>query len=444
MRRMSARSIIVIPWMVATALSLAIGHVSWGDAVIAGFFSLILAIIVSNQVTRTLRSLSQELRASSTVAENSRDMPELQDLRSTIRKLTQDAHSRAEAAAEAERRFLSVLESISEGIIQINAAGRFIHANPVAKQMLKLPADVSGQTVGAVIRHPELRRSIEQAAAGIAFASVEVAIDDRYLLVTPHRYSRDAFMEETSGAVVSVIDMTEFRRLESVRRDFVANVSHELKTPLTSIRGYAETLLADEELSIEARQQFLGIIQKNTERIQRIVDELLDLSRLQSGGWQPELLEVDPVALADDVWLGCESGHRKHITFRIDATNPIEVLADPDGLRQILTNLLDNAIRYTPEHGRITVTITPRNADADVAEIAVTDTGTGISREALPRIFERFYRADPARSRAEGGTGLGLSIVKHLVERMNGEVLAESELGKGTTIKLALPVASQR
>lgn len=440
MRRLSARSIIVIPWMVATALTLAIGHVSWGDSILAGFFSLVLAIIVSNQVTRTLRSLSHELRSSSTVAESGSGMPEVEELRTIIRKLTQDDKLRAEAAAEAERRFLSVLESISEGIVQVNADARFVHVNSAAKEMLNMPSNVAGQSVASVVRHPDLRSCIERAATGEGFDTVEIAIDDRHLLVTPHRYRRDTFSEANSGAVISVIDMSEFRRLESVRRDFVANVSHELKTPLTSIRGYSETLLADEQLPVEARNQFLGIIHKNTVRIQHIVDELLDLSRLQSGGWQPEVEEVDPAGLAEDVWLGCEHGHRKHIEFQVSGTKGVEVLADPGGLRQILTNLFDNAIRHTPDRGRISVTISARNGGVDVANIAVTDTGSGIPREALPRIFERFYRADPARSRAEGGTGLGLAIVKHLVERMNGEVSAESELGKGTTVRLSLPL----
>lgn len=442
MRRLSARSIIIIPWMVATALTLAIGDVSWGDGIIGGFFSLALAIIVSNQVTRTLRALSHELRASSTVVENARDMPELQELRTTIRKLTQDAESRAVAAAKAEQRFLSVLESITEGIIQVNAAGRFLQVNSAARQMLKLPRDVGGQAVGAVIRHPELRNCIEKAATGQTFDTAEIVFDDRHLLIAPHRYSMDAFTEQNSGAVIAIVDVTEFRRLEIVRRDFVANVSHELKTPLTSIRGYAETLLSDEELPAQSRNQFLSIIQKNTYRIQRIVDDLLDLSRLQSGGWQPELQDVDVVALVEDVWSGCESGHRKSIDFAVDAQPGIYLLADSGGLRQVFTNLFDNAIRYTPERGSIRVAIETDNAsNGRLANISVTDSGTGIAREALPRIFERFYRVDPARSRAEGGTGLGLSIVKHLVERMDGEIFAESELGKGTTIRFTLPVA---
>jgi two-component system, OmpR family, phosphate regulon sensor histidine kinase PhoR len=442
MTRMSARTIIILPWMLATIMALIIGHVSLGDGIIVGFFSLALAVVVANHVTRTLRSLSHELRASSTVAENTRDMPEFQELRRTIRKLTQDADLRAAAAADAERRFLSVLESITEGIIQVDAGARFVSVNAAARQMLGLPSDLRGQSVRAVVRHPELRSCIERAATGVSFQPVEVTLDDRHLLISPHRYRLDAFTDETSGAVIAIVDLTEFRRLENVRRDFVANVSHELKTPLTSIRGYTETLLGDDELPTNARHQFLAVIQKNTERLQRIIDDLLDLSRLQSGGWTPELQTVDVIAFTREVWSACEAGHRKNIDFKVLANTGAQVLADPSGLRHILTNLFDNAIRYTPEGGTIRVEIVTSNDKGDVAMIAVTDNGSGIPRDALPRVFERFYRADPARSRAEGGTGLGLSIVKHLVERMNGEITADSELGKGTTIRFTMPLAS--
>jgi signal transduction histidine kinase len=244
---------------------------------------------------------------------------------------------------------------------------------------------------------------------------------------------------------VAVLDYTDIRRLEAVRRDFVGNVSHELKTPLTSIRGYAETLLND-DMPPELREQFLEVIYKNTVRLQHIVDDLLDLTRLQSGGWTPNIRVVDAAELAEDVWSGCSAAAKKNISFDIASKGTTRVAADPEGLRQVLSNLFDNAIRYTPEGGNVSIRIVPfANGNGaspgqhKQVEVQVRDTGVGIARESLPRIFERFYRADPARSRADGGTGLGLSIVKHLVERMDGEVSAESELGKGTTIRVRLP-----
>ncbi len=439
MWRWSARSIIVLPWMLTTAAILAIGDVSWGTSILVGFFSLLLSIIVANQIAGILRALSHELRAHSTVADVRSPFRELKELRTTIRKLTDDAELRAGAAAAAERRFLSVLESISEGILQVGPDARFITANAAARELLGLPNDVAGRAVASVIRHSELRAAIERAATGASLEAIEILLDEHSLLISPHRFRRDHTGAVPPGAVIAILDLTEFRRLENVRRDFVANVSHELKTPLTSIRGYTETLLG-EELPVETRKQFLEVIQKNTTRIQRIVDDLLDLSRLQSGGWLPDVQHVDVAALAEDVWAGCEIGHRKNISFAVMAGAQTSVRADPGGLRQVFTNLFDNAIRYTPEGGRITVGIHGGTQNGSVT-IEVVDNGSGISRDALPRVFERFYRADPARSRSDGGTGLGLSIVRHLVERMDGNVAAESDLGTGTTIRFTLPAS---
>jgi signal transduction histidine kinase len=282
-------------------------------------------------------------------------------------------------------------------------------------------------------------------------------VDDRRLLVAarpiehgpPASPPPEAAFRPTSGSVrlpvvVAFADLTELRRLEGVRRDFVANVSHELKTPLTSIRGYVETLLGDPDLPADMRDQFLDVIHKNAERLQGIIDDLLDLSRLESGGWRPNLIRLDPSSLVRDVWAGFEPRATLQKVEFVVAGESAPVLADAGGLRQVLTNLYDNALRYTHAGGRITASVTSLphangGPGTDRVAIDVIDTGSGIPGDALPRIFERFYRVDPARSRAEGGTGLGLSIVKHLVESMGGDVRADSELGKGTTVRLRLP-----
>jgi len=291
------------------------------------------------------------------------------------------------------------------------------------------------------MRNLELREVVVNAADGNPVPPTEIEIEGRQLLVSPHPLPRT--QGRNTGAVVTVVDLTELRRLESVRRDFVANVSHELKTPLTSIRGYAETLLS-EDMPREMQTQFLEVIHNNATRIHRIVDDLLDLSRLQSGGWQPDLHDVDPELLARDVWAGCSRPVGKNIRFDVTG-EPTLVRADPAGLRQVFSNLFDNAIRYTPDGGQVTTSIKPsREARAGKrgwVDIEVRDNGAGIPHDSLPRVFERFYRVDPARSRAEGGTGLGLSIVKHMIERMSGDVVAESEFGKGTAIKIRLPAA---
>jgi len=237
--------------------------------------------------------------------------------------------------------------------------------------------------------------------------------------------------------VLAFYDLTGIRRLETVRRDFVANVSHELKTPLTAIRGFAETLVS--ELSEKAQHsQFADTIRSNAERMHRLVDDLLDLSKIESGGWTPTPKRVDVATAAGDAMNPYRSAAQSRgVTLRVDA-RAADVDADPVALRQALTNLVENAVRYTQAGGEVVVFSKPDPASSGVW-VGVRDTGAGIAPEHLPRIFERFYRVDAARSRAEGGTGLGLAIVRHLAEAHGGRTVAESQLGKGTTISLLFP-----
>ena len=345
----------------------------------------------------------------------------------------------------------TLVESVSDGLLRIGPTGRIQFLNPAARALLDLPPAAEGMRIGVLVRSLEMRQLLERALQGERVPGTEIALGERRILVSAQPLPGSAGEGETgpSGAVVALSDLTAQRRLEGVRRDFVANVSHELKTPLTSIRGYAETLLGD-QLSPELQRQFLEVIQRNAARLQRIVDELLDLSMIESGGWKPQVGEVMAAALINDVWgtLG-ETAIRRGITFTCPASE-LRVMADPGALRQVIGNLLDNAIRYSPDGGSIRVSIAPATAagpgGAGVERVAieVIDNGTGIPSDALPRIFERFYRVDPARSRAAGGTGLGLAIVKHMVEGMGGEVTARSELGKGTTIRFTLPTPAGR
>jgi two-component system phosphate regulon sensor histidine kinase PhoR len=320
--------------------------------------------------------------------------------------------------------------------------------NVAARSLLGLQHTAQGKLVDTVIRKGELSSHLARAAREGGSETCEMTIEGRHLLVLTRPFHAPE-AAAADGVLAVIVDLTELRRLESVRRDFVANVSHELKTPLTSIRGYSETLLGD-DLDEETRRRFLETIERNAERLQRIVDDLLDLSRLESGGWVPELVPLDPVAVAEDAWSGFrDRAGAAGIAFDIDCAAPLPIVADPSGLRQIFCNLYDNALRYTPRGGSIAVRIgapAPALAGSGAGgsrrvTVEVRDSGSGIPRDALPRIFERFYRVDPARSRAEGGTGLGLSIVKHLAESMGGDVSAESALGRGTIIRFRLPAA---
>jgi signal transduction histidine kinase len=428
-----------------------------------GVILLGVAIVAGRAYAQSLELLRQSVlaRARGHDTETPRfAVGELSGLVSAVEHLSSRVSKREAHIAREGAEVAVLLDAISEGILQIDTAGRVVRANPAARTLLGLHQNAIGQPIATHIRHAALRRILERAVAGSAIPAAEIALEDRRVIVSARPLTASG--DPAGGTVVAFVDLTEVRRLESVRRDFVANVSHELKTPLTSIRGYVETLLADPDLPAELQRPFLEVVHKNAERLHHIVDDLLDLSRLESGGWRPEMHDVDAVDVIQDVWSSCsERAAQKHIRFTPPAAGVV-VRADPGGLRQIFSNLLDNAVRYTPDGGRIDVRASPAplngNSRAthtappapahDAAASAVRyivfevrDTGAGMPSDAIPRIFERFYRVDPARSRADGGTGLGLSIVKHLVESMGGDVAAESELGKGTTIRFRLPAA---
>jgi signal transduction histidine kinase len=425
-------------------------------AVLALLSAFLVAFLLGGRLGRQLRRLRTETTARSRGERTSMTrtgVAEVQAAAGAIDLLATELEKRCDALAFERDELALLLNSVSEGILQVDAEGRIVHANPAARTLLGLRGTGGRQPVAALVRNAELREVIERAADGANVPACEVTLDDRRLLVAARPLGGVQLGEGESlvGAVVAFTDLTEIRRLEGVRRDFVANVSHELKTPLTSIRGYVETLLSD-ELPLDMQRQFLEVIQKNAERLHGIVDDLLDLSRLESGGWRPEIQRVDALEVVQDVWNGLRDRvGRKSIEFA-PLGEPVAVLADPAGLRQVLSNLLDNAIRYTPSGGRITARVARISEGPDTPAsngaapgwvmLEIRDTGSGIPRDALHRIFERFYRVDPARSRAEGGTGLGLSIVRHLVESMGGDVAAESELGKGTTLRVRLPAAS--
>ncbi len=324
----------------------------------------------------------------------------------------------------------ALIDCMGEAVIALTEDARVLRTNRAAIDLLDFPDPVNFAPIGTLIRQPALRTLLETSVVR-PFSAREVTLGDRHLLVA-------ARTVDGGGSVVTFLDVTEIRRLEMVRRDFVANASHELKTPLTAMRGFAETLLESEPPE-DLKRDFLTSIRNNTRRLQRLVDDLLDLSRLESGGWVAKEEVVDVAPVARDVWSDLADGAReKGIDLHLEGE--ALALADEQGLEQILKNLLDNAIRYTPGEGRVTVEI---SEDELQVRVAVRDKGSGIPSASLSRIFERFFRVDPARSRAEGGTGLGLAIVRHLVHAMGGDVWAESELGQGTTVYFTLPRARE-
>ena len=353
---------------------------------------------------------------------------EVGELARALRTMDETLAARLADLERERSEMAALIGSMVEGVAACDARGAVTMMNPAARALLGIAPDEAPPPAGELFRSRSARETVEAALAGDTVAATEAEVGTRSVLLSGHPLAH-------GGAVFVVHDVTDLKRLEAVRRDFVANVSHELKTPLTALRGYAETLRADDPPP-DVRGRFLDTIVSNAHRMQRLVDDLLDLSRIESGGWRPAPADVALEPAVRDVWTVLTAGRGEGgRVLSIDAGVPTLTI-DPEALRQILTNVIDNALRYTPVGGHITVRST---RDDGTCILEITDTGPGIASEHLTRVFERFYRVDPARSREAGGTGLGLSIVKHLVEAHGGRVEARSSLGAGTTIRISLP-----
>jgi two-component system phosphate regulon sensor histidine kinase PhoR len=340
---------------------------------------------------------------------------------------------------DARARLETVLESMVEGVLVLDQSGRVLLANPALDAIFELRGQPTlGRSYLEVLRHHslvELIKSVLETRASQAREITLAAPIERHLQVQAS--VRPGSGERQVFAVLVFHDITEIKRLERVRKDFVANVSHELKTPLTSIKGYVEALIDGAKDDPKKCAEFLAIVKKHTDGLGAIVSDLLQLSAIESGRYR---WRRDPVALADLIEkalrLVAPAAEAKRQRLTVLGVETGVLCGDPPRLQEVITNLLDNAIKYTPAGGAIT--IETRDAGAHVA-VTVTDTGIGIPAADLPRIFERFYRVDRARSRELGGTGLGLAIVKHIVEAHGGEVAVESDLGKGSRFTVTLP-----
>jgi signal transduction histidine kinase len=403
----------------------------------AGLISFLLAAILALLFSRAVSRPIVELRdvARSIAAGERRRHPalsapgEVGDLADAIYRLDEQLEARISALA-AEQSILSALvETLNEGVVAISPAHEVVRINEIGRRLLSIDRPLPF-SIDYLPREVTLRSAISLALNGTETEPEEVVIGGNTMSLTARPLI-------DGGAVVALFDLTPIRKLEAVRRDFVANVSHELRTPLTIVGGFAETL-QDPDIPAERRAEFAQTIYSNTQRMQRIVDELLDLSRIESGHWKPRLQAVTIADAAAEVFARVSAvAGKKGISLETRIAPAASVIeADRTALEQILLNLVENALRHTPEGGKITIaTAEARNG----VGLTVADTGTGIAPEHLPRIFERFYRADSGRSREAGGTGLGLAIVKHLVEAHGGSVSADSVVGSGTTIRIFFP-----
>jgi two-component system phosphate regulon sensor histidine kinase PhoR len=363
------------------------------------------------------------------------------------RKRRDDERRAAErgAAQDAEiARQRLVLGSMAEGVLVLDRARHVLASNDAALRLLDAPGPVLGRPLVEVSRSARLLDAVERALRGSGPQEEELehappGAPERVLRL---RVSAFPASGEPEGVVAVLRDETPLHRLERVRRDFAVGVSHEFRTPLTAIRGFAETLVAG-DVPLEKQREFAGIILRHAERLERLVDDLLTLSELEARRRPVEPERVDVGALARELVAGLASRiEQKGLRVAVSAAGAGPAWADRRALEHVLSNLLDNAIKYTEAGGAIEIRV--RDAGSRT-EIEVCDTGIGISERDLPRIFERFYRADRSRARtpgAPGGAGLGLSIARHLTELCGGEIAAESEAGKGSTFRVRLPRAA--
>lgn len=408
----------------------------------------LLSFLFSRHVVRPLKEMTSFARR---IARGQFDPPikvsgggELGELATAFNTMAARLEQSLSELSEQRAYLQAVVGSMAEGVIAVDSDSRVILVNPAAQQMLGLVSDeVIGHPIQDVVSLQSLVLALEDTLQTERGHLVELELDQpTRRIVRAHTAALKGSGPYVGGALGLIYDITELRYLERVRTDFVANVSHELRTPLTSIHGFTETLLNGADEDPETRRRFLQIINRETERVTAIINDLLDLSRLES-----DQLEVNwsilPLRrlIEETLPLVADVAEQKHIKLLVNVDPQIRVRADEALLRQVFINLLDNAVKYTPDSGgKVTVDAEVRNG---VVLVTLSDTGIGIPPADLPRIFERFYRVDRARSRQMGGTGLGLSIVRHIVERLGGTIHAESELGKGTRMIFTLQHAPE-
>jgi two-component system phosphate regulon sensor histidine kinase PhoR len=355
---------------------------------------------------------------------------DLRELGHWIDALAEDAESRHDALARERALLASVADGLTQGVIAIDGDRKIEMLNDAARRMLGFTSSMVGEPLLERLRIPELHALLDQERD----TSVEVKLPNgpRALVRAARTYGR-------AGCVLLVEDVTNVRRLETVRRDFVANVSHELRTPVAVIRANAETLMAGAKDDPAIAGRLIDGLHRNAERLARILADLLDLSRLDAGQYRLEVAPVAVRSVTEQSLTAVEpQAKQRGVAVEVDIPDGLSALADAKALDQIMVNLLDNAVKYTTAQGHVWAFAREL---PDAVRIEVRDDGPGIADKHRERVFERFYRADPSRSREAGGTGLGLSIVKHLVESMGGEVGVEPNEPRGSTFWLRLPKA---
>ncbi|MGE0642529.1 MAG: two-component system histidine kinase PnpS [Nitrospira sp.] len=425
-----------------------------GAAVLA---ALVLSSWLAHSITSPLSDVAAAAHQLSLGPQSSRIQTTAQDevglLASALNHLTDRLHAKIAELSEDRAQLLAVLTSMVEGVMVLDYRGHVLQINPALERMFGIArVEARGRPCTDLFRHQQLNELVTAILRSPAHRQDEIVLPLTGRCLQIEASPAGGRRENEASVVLVFHDITELRRLEKIRKDFVANVSHELRTPLTSIKGYVEALIDGAKDDPDSSATFLDIILKQSDRLNLIIEDLLELSKIESGSIS---FKEDPIELkalverALSVVKPIANKNRHHLTTTIDPELPA-MAGDEGRLGQVLTNLLDNAIKYTPAGGTITVgaklAIPHGNAKSlgRAVDISVADTGIGIPEQDRPRVFERFYRVDKARSRELGGTGLGLAIVKHIVEGHGGYVWVEANQPRGSRFVVRLPITPNR
>ena len=419
--------------------------IAWG-VIGAAICAAGVTLVVSRKITRPIEQMKDAAKRFAAGQLDHRvpvpDSEELAELAGALNETADRLKRTIETITNQKNQLEAILSSMAEGVIAVDSDGRVMSINKKAALLLEIDVvSATGHSIEEVIRNVDIQRFMRYTLMSSApteeditlSAEPPVSLRARGTYLTDHQGNK-------SGAVIVLSDMTRMQRLENIRRDFVANVSHELRTPITSIKGFVETLLDGAINEPEQAQRFLKIIAGHTDRLMAIIEDLLSLSRLEEDGQTRmiarEHLKIRPVLESAVELSGPKAGDKK-IKIEIDCDDDLEALINPTLLEQAVLNLVDNAIKYSPAES--TIQIIARKDDKDVT-IVVKDSGCGIEKSHLSRLFERFYVVDKARTRKLGGTGLGLAIVKHITNLHGGKVSVESTPGQGSTFTIHLPI----
>ncbi|MFO7986481.1 MAG: ATP-binding protein [Desulfatiglandaceae bacterium] len=440
--------------IIRTAIPLSTVHAALGSIqtriVLCGGIIAVFATVVSLWVSRRITRPMEEIRQwSAAIAKGEfqrrpviRAPEEIEALSVSLTHMAGELHKQIDMVVRQRKEIQAMFSSMAEGVFALDMDEHIISMNRAAEQMLSCRFDeVRGRSIQEVARNLGLHQFVKE-----VFSGPEPI--DRDILVSPENdvvlNCRGSILKDSQdrqiGVIVVLNDVSRLRRLENVRREFVANVSHEIKTPITAIKGFVETLIDGAAQDPRDSGRFLRIIDTHVNRLEVILEDLLSLSRVEQDAEKQEL-ELAKTRLQEILTTAIEiCGERagaKKIHIEVACSDRMAAEVNPPLLEQAVVNLLDNALKYSPEGSTIRVRVSQDNAEI---RIAVCDQGCGIGKKQLPRVFERFYRVDKARSRQLGGTGLGLAIVKHIAEVHGGRVSVESTLGKGSTFTIHLPV----